>query len=850
MQILTKNGYKSVNDCSIGDEVLYYDLNTGDRMYNTILNIEEKTAKDYPDYITQIEEYEEEDVIKTREVLVRTTNDNHWFIINGSYRLFGMQSVWCDLNVKHVKDLQPGDVIYSEDDADVIIVGDITAEVDEESIWYRLHISGDCSYISDGITLHNASRFRVGGTGNWDGGTTTGWSATSGGGGGASVPTSADDVTFDSASNATAYTCTITTVAANCNNISLGNPLAGNLTFNGSVALNIYGNFTIASAITLTYSGAITFGATTTGKTITTNGISIPSTLTFQGVGGEWTLQDNLTNSGTGSLVLRAGTLSFNNKNVSSYTFSCSNYGTMVLNLGSGNITFSGSFTTTPSTGVLTINAGTSTLTTTGIETYTNSYTFYNVALTGSSQILPSSVTTFNNLTSNGTAVKINDLILQNNVTVNGIFTINGNSSINRLLVRSNILGTARTITAATVSVTNADFRDITGAGAGSWDLSAITGGSGDCGGNSGITFITPVTTNWQSGATWSTATWSSRVPLPQDTATFTTAGTVTITQDMPRIGSVDFTGSANKTWTTTAVCEFYGSINLTNLTTLSNSSSGYTYTGRGSNTINCAGKSWAKTFTVNCYNGTLGLASVFSAGISTFVVTSGNFTTNNYDMNFGSFTGSSTAVRSVDFGSSTITLSQSGTCFSLVTSTNLTFSCGTSTIKFNNNTTNAKNFSGGNNTFYKFWDNTTSTGVFTILGANTFNEVMIDAGRTLTFVNGATQTFTSGGPGVTINGTGSTTTIKSALSSAATFSKASGTVTVDNCIITWVNATGGATWNATNSTVTNSTGWSTGGSPIFSPTIDKINTIDKTNIQIINGQDSSKISMIDGLIY
>ncbi len=117
------------------------------------------------------------------------------------------------------------------------------------------------------------------------------------------------------------------------------------------------------------------------------------------------------------------------------------------------------------------------------------------------------------------------------------------------------------------------------GAGAGSWNLSAITGNSGDCGGNSNITFTTPVTTDWQSGATWSTATWSSRVPLPQDTATFTTAGVATITQDMPRIGSVDFsTTSGNKTWTTSTAASVFGSIDLTNLHTLTASTQAYVF--------------------------------------------------------------------------------------------------------------------------------------------------------------------------------------------------------------------------------------------------------------------------------
>lgn len=68
-----------------------------------------------------------------------------------------------------------------------------------------------------------ANRFWVGGTGNWDAATTTHWSATSGGAGGASVPTSSDNVTFDSASNASGYTVTLT-ATANCLDLSAVNP--------------------------------------------------------------------------------------------------------------------------------------------------------------------------------------------------------------------------------------------------------------------------------------------------------------------------------------------------------------------------------------------------------------------------------------------------------------------------------------------------------------------------------------------------------------------------------------------------------------------------------------------------
>ena len=54
-----------------------------------------------------------------------------------------------------------------------------------------------------------ATRYWVGGAGTWDATTTTNWSASSGGAGGASAPTSADNVIFNTLSNATAYAVTI-----------------------------------------------------------------------------------------------------------------------------------------------------------------------------------------------------------------------------------------------------------------------------------------------------------------------------------------------------------------------------------------------------------------------------------------------------------------------------------------------------------------------------------------------------------------------------------------------------------------------------------------------------------------
>jgi hypothetical protein len=74
----------------------------------------------------------------------------------------------------------------------------------------------------------------------------------------------------------------------------------------------------------------------------------------------------------------------------------------------------------------------------------------------------------FYKLTKTGTAATNNMLSLDKNIEVTDTFTVNGNSAINRILVQSDTLGTQRTITAANVTITNADFRDIKGAGAGS----------------------------------------------------------------------------------------------------------------------------------------------------------------------------------------------------------------------------------------------------------------------------------------------------------------------------------------------------------------------------------------------
>jgi len=539
-----------------------------------------------------------------------------------------------------------------------------------------------------------ANRYWVGGTGNWDAATTTNWAATSGGAGGASVPTSADSVIFDAASNATLYTVTVT-ASATCLDLTVGAPASGKITFAGSSAINIAGNLSFSggtAGITYTYTGAITMSGASATYTINLNGIILNNqSFIMNGVGSTFQLTSAFTTLGGFTLT---------------------------------NGTFDGNSLTVSMTGVA--------------QTISGNVTFYNLTRTGSG------------------VVKTSSLSLIGNITVTNNLVFNGNSAINRLEILSSAKGTPRTITAANVSCSYLDMGDITGAGAGSWNLSAITGLSGDCGGNSGITFTTAATQT-ATGTTsfsWSNvARWTSRIPLPQDDVVINNAfGTSqTITADMPRLGkSIDFTGT---TWTTgltfamTTNGTFYGSFTLISGLTLSGTSL-YVYEGRGTSTLTTFGLTFARSFTVNCGAGTLLLGGNFTMGVTnTLRVTTGTLDTNGYVVSAGlvSATGGTLTL-----GSVTHLITGVGSAWSI---TGTTLTAYTGTIKFTDTTNSALTFAGGNKTYYNVWfSRGASTATNTISGSNTFYDFRDDGSiaHTIAFTTGTTQTVTT----FTVSGT------------------------------------------------------------------------------------------------
>jgi len=119
---------------------------------------------------------------------------------------------------------------------------------------------------------------------------------------------------------------------ANCNSLDFSG-YSG--TVSGSSTLNIYGSITMDSAMSLTYTGMIIFKSTSSGNTITSNGITFNSRIDFDGAGGEWTLQDDLTTTGS-QLNLIKGTFDANDFDVNFKTFYASNTNTRTLYMGSG----------------------------------------------------------------------------------------------------------------------------------------------------------------------------------------------------------------------------------------------------------------------------------------------------------------------------------------------------------------------------------------------------------------------------------------------------------------------------------------------------------------------------------
>lgn len=275
-KVLTPSGYRDASTLAAGDSVSAFDSETGAPIVN---HVETVQPVDYAEWCRwwQVEE---------------AVPPFKWVRVNSKYLLFSEQSIWRNgTNVCHARDLIVGDEIYDDADQPITITKVETA-ADESFVWYRFDIDNDHSYIVDGLTVHNASRFWVGGTGTWDSSTTTHWASSSGNAGGQSVPGSADSVTFDGSSGG------------------------------GTVTLNYGGAITIQSLAMGAFTG-------TWDNSVNNNNISLSAVAGFNG-------------SGVGARTIKLGSATYTLTAATNTSVNFTTSTNLTFDCGTSTITFTG----------------------------------------------------------------------------------------------------------------------------------------------------------------------------------------------------------------------------------------------------------------------------------------------------------------------------------------------------------------------------------------------------------------------------------------------------------------------------------------------------------------------------
>jgi hypothetical protein len=662
----------------------------------------------------------------------------------------------------------------------------------------------------------------AGGGGNW----TTGASWVGG-----VVPTAVDDVQLTGSSgnvtinaaafcrslDCTGYTGTLTHAAAVT--LAIGDSTAGA----GNVALKLAAGMTYtlgASTATLTF-----VSTSATQQTITSAGKTMGTWL-IDGVGSSYLLADN--NTSVGLVTANAGTFNTGGVTCNWLAFDYGNSAARTISLGASAISVSRAIQGWTAINILnlTISPNTATVTHTAAGVITSAYGLLN--WNGLSVVFNSTVQglsgtnnggIFNNLTINGGTIKNTTYLFNGSLTCTGTLTITGDSSINRILIASSTTGTARPIQAASVTITNADFMDIAAGGAANWNLSAITGGSGDCGGNVGITFTTAATQTWQgtAGGNWSDISkWTSRTPLPQDNVIIN-AGFVasqTVVSDMPRLGkSIDFTGAGAVNWSNSSVfgSSMYGSLTLTSNVTVS-LGGGHALAGRGAYTLTSAGKTFTPNITIVAPTGSYTFQDAFNS-VNTLSVTAGALNTNSQTITCGSLQclGPLAVANLSSSTVNTTTLSS----YAFLATNGAILSAAAATI-------NITTVSSSQRIVAVLYNVPTLTVNYTLTGSTGPLLLTTYGGRigTLNFydtANARTLLLEAGQVAyiqTTFNVRGSAgkpvSIISNAAGTTATISKSSGAVDCDYLSIQDSAATGGASWYAgSNSTnISNNSGW------------------------------------------
>lgn len=179
-----------------------------------------------------------------------------------------------------------------------------------------------------GLTVTGTPVFNITGSGTAGQTRTIGWGQTAGGSSSVAatfnITAGADLVTFGGGSHVNDLTFT-------------------SFTGTSTIALNLYGNLTLASGMSAPSSvSTLTFRSTSGTKTITSNGVTIDHPVTFDGVGGTWQLVGALTVGSTRTVTLTNGYLDLNDNNFTCGAFSSSNSNTRTIDFGTGQFYLTG----------------------------------------------------------------------------------------------------------------------------------------------------------------------------------------------------------------------------------------------------------------------------------------------------------------------------------------------------------------------------------------------------------------------------------------------------------------------------------------------------------------------------
>jgi len=559
-----------------------------------------------------------------------------------------------------------------------------------------------------------------------------------------------------------------------------------------NVARTVYGNWTNPASGGTYTAGAVatTFGATSS-KTITTNGRTLDFALTFDGVGGTWTLQDNLTIGATRILTWNNGTLDLNNfalSNPASITVNGGATGLFTLKNTGGTQSYTTTVAVTHTTGQLSLffNMTFGTYTFTAGTITLNSYTLTCTTFTSTSTTARTFAFGTGNLTVTASGACFNMLAATNHV-------VTGTPNVNI----TNSSATATSVVPGVV--TEAQSLNFIFSG-GAYALTFLATASHAA---RSITFSEGWAGTWaatSTGVIYGSLSLSTTMTLTISASAMTfggTSGTKTITTATKTIPFPLTFNGIGSTFQLIDALTTSAAVTLTNGTFDGNSQtiSGVTAFSMVTGTATIQNVSTALAFTLT--SGTLNLGSACSFGAYTF--TAGTLNLSSYTLTCTTWTSTSTTIRTLAFGTGNITVTASGACFNMLAATNITVT-GTPNVNITNATTTATSVVSGVLTEAQSMNFIFSGGAYTLTFLGTASHTARDINFTSfsgtlaaiaactvygNVILGSSMTFTSSASALTLGATSAKTitTNSKTIPFPITFSGVGGTWTLQDAL-------------------------------------------------------------------